>query len=117
MNVTQEIYQNNKKYICQRCGNCCRWPGVVKLTDEDTDRIAAFLGIGADQFIAEYTEVHPQRICLVLKSRANGECLFLEGKNICKINPVKPVQCNGFPNKWNFSGWRDVCEAIEAENT
>jgi hypothetical protein len=25
---------------------------------------------------------------------------------------VKPEQCSGFPNKWNFPGWRQVCEAI-----
>jgi hypothetical protein len=25
---------------------------------------------------------------------------------------VKPEQCAGFPNKWNFTGWRQVCEAI-----
>jgi uncharacterized protein len=113
MNATQEI---NKKYICQRCGNCCRWPGVVKLTDADTDQIAAFLNLSTDQFIAEYTVLHPQRICLMLKPRANGECLFLKGKNICLINSIKPVQCDGFPNGWNFPGWRDVCEAIEAKD-
>ena len=115
MNATQEIYQNNIKYICQRCGNCCRWPGVVKLTPEDTERIAAFLRLEVDQFIAEHTELHPQRICLVLKSRPNGECQFLQGKNICLINEVKPVQCDGFPNKWQTPGWREICEAIETE--
>jgi len=24
---------------------------------------------------------------------------------------VKPSQCAGFPNKWNFPGWQQVCEA------
>ena len=28
------------------------------------------------------------------------------------INEVKPQQCRDFPNKWNFPGWRQVCEAI-----
>lgn len=30
----------------------------------------------------------------------------------CRIHPVKPEQCSGFPNTWNFPGWRQVCEAI-----
>ena len=31
--------------------------------------------------------------------------------------PVKPLQCGGFPNEWNFPGWREVCEAIEIPAT
>jgi hypothetical protein len=33
--------------------------------------------------------------------------------NECRIQPVKPVQCRGFPNEWRFPGWREMCEAIE----
>jgi uncharacterized protein len=36
---------------------------------------------------------------------------MLDG-SACRIHPVKPGQCAGFPNKWNFPGWRDVCEAV-----
>ena len=36
---------------------------------------------------------------------------MLDG-NACRIHPVKPAQCAGFPNKWNFPGWRQVCEAV-----
>jgi hypothetical protein len=28
------------------------------------------------------------------------------------VQPAKPVQCAGFPNTWNFPGWREVCEAV-----
>ena len=30
-----------------------------------------------------------------------------------RLQPVKPLQCRGFPNTWNFPGWRKVCEAVE----
>ena len=36
---------------------------------------------------------------------------MLDG-NRCTIQAVKPIQCRGFPNQWNFPGWRKVCEAI-----
>ena len=26
-------------FECRRCGNCCRWPGAVKLLDEEVDAI------------------------------------------------------------------------------
>ncbi|MDR1146166.1 MAG: YkgJ family cysteine cluster protein [Verrucomicrobiales bacterium] len=109
MNETQVIY---RKYICRRCGNCCRWPGLVKLTAADTARLAAFLRLTVEELVAEYAELHPRRTGLVLKSRANGECCFLAGVNRCRVNPVKPAQCDGFPNRWQFPGWREVCAAV-----
>jgi Fe-S-cluster containining protein len=48
---------------------------------------------------------------LSLTEKQNHECVMLDGR-ACRIHPVKPAQCAGFPNKWNFPGWRDVCEAV-----
>jgi Fe-S-cluster containining protein len=99
-------------YQCQRCTNCCKWPGFVKLTDADISAIADFLGKTEGDFIQEFTRLRPNRDGLALIDKPNGECIFLDGP-ACAIQPVKPVQCRGFPNTWNFPGWRDVCEAIE----
>lgn len=98
-------------YACQRCGNCCRWPGEVPVSDVEIGRIAAHLGMEEDAFIETYTEVNRRRTGLTLRSRANHECAFLDGVD-CRIQAVKPDQCAGFPNRWNFPGWREVCEAI-----
>ena len=99
-------------YQCQRCTNCCKWPGFVKLTDADISAIAAFLGKTEPEFIQSYTRLRQYRDGLALIDKPNGECIFLDG-NDCAIQPVKPVQCGGFPNTWNFPGWRKVCEAVE----
>ncbi|MDR1191303.1 MAG: YkgJ family cysteine cluster protein [Verrucomicrobiales bacterium] len=115
MNMTQVFYQEKRKFICQRCGRCCRGPGVVKLADGEAERIAAFLNVSVERFVAEFTELHPRRICLVLQARADGGCRFLAGKNVCQINPVKPAQCDGFPHRWQFPGWREMCVAVETE--
>ncbi len=98
-------------YECQRCTRCCRWPGFVQLSNDDICRIAAHLGIGEWDFIQRYTRLRPNRHGLALTEGAGGACIFLEG-NACAIQPVKPAQCRGFPNRWNFPGWREVCEAI-----
>ena len=106
-----------KKWLCQRCGNCCRWPGLVRVTDQEVDTIANFLEIPVSTFLEEYTEITPDRRGLTIISKEDKSCLFLEEPNICKINDVKPIQCSGFPNTWNFPGWEKKCEAvlIEAE--
>ena len=103
------------RYLCQRCGNCCRWPGDVRLAEGETAQIAAFLGISESQFIEDCTRLNANRTGLSIIDKPNGECLFLEGLNTCRIQPVKPMQCRGFPNAWNFPGWREKCEAILIE--
>jgi len=103
--------EEEMEYVCQRCGNCCRWPGEVPVSDAEIARIAEFLGMDEEDFITRYTDVRLNRTGLTLISRPNHECIFLDGID-CRINPVKPVQCAGFPNQWNFPGWRKSCEAI-----
>ena len=98
-------------YQCQRCTNCCRWPGFVKVDDTDIAAISAQLGLSEHDFIQLYTRLRPRGEGLALIDKANGECIFLHGRD-CAVQSVKPRQCLGFPNTWNFPGWREVCEAI-----
>ena len=81
------------------------------ITDKETAAIANFLDLPEQEFIDRYTRLRANRQGLSIDDKPNGECLFLDGID-CRINPVKPAQCAGFPNQWNFPGWRDVCEAI-----
>lgn len=98
-------------YVCQRCTACCKWPGDVRIGEDEIHPIAAFLGVSDNDFIHQYTRLRSNRQGLSLLEKENHECIMLDG-NSCRIHPVKPSQCAGFPNKWNFPGWRDVCEAI-----
>ena len=100
-------------YLCQRCTACCRWPGDVYLEDEEVTRIARFLGLEEHVFVQEFTRIRANRTGLALMERANHECIMLEGDD-CRIHDVKPAQCEGFPNSWNFPGWRKFCKATPA---
>lgn len=104
---------SSPRYLCQRCGNCCRWPGDVRIGDDEVTRIAEFLELSEDEFTERFTRLNANRTGLSIIDKPNGECVFLEGVNVCRIQSVKPTQCGGFPNDWRFPGWRDVCEAIE----
>lgn len=98
-------------YQCQRCGNCCRWPGFVKIDADEIPAIAAHRNLAEGDFIQRLTRLRPRRDGLALADKPNGECIFFEGGG-CAIQEVKPRQCRGFPNEWNFPGWRDVCHAV-----
>jgi Fe-S-cluster containining protein len=98
-------------YVCQRCTNCCKWPGDVRLEEDEIPVIAGFMGLATEEFIQRYTRLRSNRLGLSLVEKDDHECVMLDG-NACRIHPVKPAQCGGFPNKWNFPGWRQVCEAV-----
>ncbi len=97
-------------YECDRCTACCRWPGQVRITEEEIKRLAEFLKLNESDFIQQFTRIHTQRNGLALQDKENGECIFLDG-NDCRVNPVKPRQCRDFPNLWNFPGFEKVCRA------
>jgi Fe-S-cluster containining protein len=98
-------------YVCQRCTACCKWPGDVRIEEDELAPIAEFLGMSEGDFIGKFTRLRSNRQGLSLIEKKNHECIMLDG-GACRIHPVKPEQCAGFPNKWNFPGWRKVCEAI-----
>ncbi len=97
-------------YVCQRCTACCKWPGDVRIAEDEVSRIAGFLGLTENEFLDRFTRLRTNRQGLSLIEKENHECIMLDG-NVCRIHSVKPAQCSGFPNKWNFLGWRQVCEA------
>ena len=86
----------------------------MRVSDGETLRIAAFLGMNVDDFIANETELAPDRKGLVLKSRPDGSCAYLTADNLCRINPVKPDKCRTFPLEWTNPDSYDVCPALSS---
>lgn len=100
------------------CGECCHWPGCVHLVPDEINPIAAALQLPAQEFIAQYTTLGPDRHGLILTEKSDGACIFLED-NRCRIHPVKPRQCLDFPQRWNFEGFEWLCRTkrINAGNS
>jgi len=101
---------------CQRCGACCRWPGLVRITEAETSAMAAFLNLDAGAFAAAYTRLHPDRKGLALNDKENGECIFLDNGR-CAVQTVKPQQCRDFPNLWKHPDMAAQCQAKPLEVT
>lgn len=95
-------------FHCIQCHACCREPGYVRLTKEELDAIALFLGMDVHEFIDQFTLLTKDRTTLSLIEKEDGSCIFLN-VNGCKINPVKPLQCRNFPHEWKFSGFETIC--------
>jgi Fe-S-cluster containining protein len=97
------------KFECRRCGNCCRVPGYVHLTQSEIDACAEYLKMGAGEFIEKYTRLTKYRTGLSLLERQDGSCIFLSEGGECLIEPVKPLQCRQFPAIWKYDDMEEVC--------
>lgn len=104
------VVDQDNYYVCDRCTACCKWPGDVRIEEDEIPKIAEYLGMAEQEFIDRFTRLRSNRKGLSIIEKANHECVMLENGG-CKIHTVKPDQCKGFPNRWNFPGWQNVCEA------
>jgi len=100
-------------YVCTRCGNCCKWPGQVKLTDADIAAMAEHLGITVEEFVETRTRLRDDRQGLSLTDNQDGHCVFFEEPDVCQIHAARPEQCRRFPTHWNFPGFEAECDAIK----
>ena len=106
------------QFNCRRCGACCRIKnGIVRVSEDEITRISEFLGIAEADFIANETELSPDRKSLVLKSLPDGTCAYLTPDNLCRINPVKPDKCRTFPFAWTNPDSATVCPEMAASHS
>jgi Fe-S-cluster containining protein len=101
-----------RSFKCQQCGECCRWPGHVLLTEEDIARMAVAAGLSEEEFIARYTTLAANRRQLSLTDApdGSGSCVLLKD-NRCLLYEARPAQCRDFPYGWRVA---EGCPALDA---
>ncbi len=87
------------KFECTECGECCLVRGdyaYVYLNEEESARLAEFLGIEKTEFRERYT--FRDRLGWTQLEFRGDRCVFLEeeGKR-CTVHPARPTQCRTFP--------------------
>lgn len=107
------------QFECKQCGNCCRGNGYVRITPDESKRIARFLNIKVASFYNQYTfrpdgqtDVGTEDNEHWLLDTETRECAFLEN-NLCKIHPVKPAQCRDFPQHWRPRDFFHYCKGMQ----
>lgn len=106
---------SGKVFQCDKCGNCCRPHGYVRLGNDEVEAIAAHIGVRVGEFTGRYTKLVDNRTGLSLTEHADGSCVFLSPDGECHIESVKPQQCRDFPVKWNYPGFERNCRAMKKE--
>jgi len=117
------FYTNGLRFGCVRCSRCCRHtPGYVFLSEQDIEKLCAFLDIHRDEFYRSYCRQVPLGIVnrVSLTEKPNLDCVFWENDG-CTVYAARPLQCRSFPF-WSSSlsskvRWKEVareCPGIGA---
>ena len=84
------------------------------MAEGETIPIAAHLGMAEAEFLERYTRVTADRRGLSLTEAPDGACVLLASDGLCRIHPVKPRQCRGFPVEWRYDGCETFCAGLQA---
>ncbi len=93
------------RFGCTMCGNCCSGPpGYVLVTEEETQKLAARLGLDTQTFIDQYTHQMSRGTSLNERLTPEGsfDCVFLDrttipGRAVCGVYEDRPQQCRTWP--------------------
>ena len=81
-------------FQCRQCGDCCAGRGGILVKPHEIEAMAALLALPVAEFRGRFVEASDLGPRL---TAANGVCVFLMAKNLCRVHPVKPFICRQWP--------------------
>lgn len=116
-------YAEGLKFTCTQCGNCCTGaPGYVYVDEQEIGLIADFIGSPNGKLGKEHLR-RVGRAYSLTEDKKSGDCCFLklvDGKRICSIYPVRPLQCRTWPfwdiNLDSPADWADAAKGCPGMN-
>lgn len=107
-------------FSCNKCGNCCKWNGIVHIFKNDFEKIQEKYNFNYDELSIEkyfcfmierfifknYTLNIPR---LILKN-IKGRCIFYDENKSCKIHDIKPMMCRTAPFNYSILNHNSVRE-------
>ncbi len=92
--IMQELHEEEfERTDCLQCANCCKTTGPL-FTQADIERIAKYLKLKPQKFIADYLSVDEDGDHVLQQL----PCTFLDSDNYCTIYDLRPKACREFPH-------------------
>jgi len=112
--------ENASPFTCKQCGDCCFGFGGTYVTEQDIQRIADYIDVDPQQFVARFCRRSGEKQILVQGDE--GYCIFWKGN--CTIHPVKPKMCREWPyiaslyiDFGNWSAMASMCPGMRKRAT
>ncbi len=88
------FFDNGLYFKCKQCGACCTGsPGIIRVQQDEIEKIAGFLSVPVHEFIQEY--IYSYGPGHSIREHPDGRCYFFDEK--CMIYNARPIQCRTFP--------------------
>lgn len=91
---------DGKPFECTQCGKCCRWGGIVSLTDEDISRLSKHHDLEKENFLKGYASKKKDGKYALKNKKDSSDCIYMKGDK-CSIYDIKPEQCDKYPVKYD----------------
>ena len=84
-------------FYCTGCGDCCRGGGNVYFSQEEMENVKEFLNLSEEKWsLMKDRLVQFKKNGLYVHSSSKA-CIFIDKENLCRIYPVRPLQCRSYP--------------------
>lgn len=93
-----DLYKRlQRDFRCGKCGHCCSVGGDMVVTQDDLDRIVAYLELTPEDIESIFYHAGGSRY-RQYKLRHTQPCYFLDKlDHTCTIHEVKPQACRDYP--------------------
>ncbi|MCS7205903.1 MAG: YkgJ family cysteine cluster protein [Leptospiraceae bacterium] len=88
-------------FTCIQCGKCCEGSGRVYFTKSDLLHIKQYLRLSNSEYSQLLKKLNLFEQNGLWVYRIHSRCIFLDENQLCKIYPVRPLQCRTFPY-WSY---------------
>jgi thymidylate kinase len=95
--ATDQSKTSKPYYLCQRCGNCCRWPGDVRVNNEEVALIADFIDVPLDQLLERLKKRELDRF--EREDRSFFERIYTGFHTMAATDPQRWMIVDGTPPK------------------
>ncbi len=93
------FYSRGLDFACTRCSHCCRGePGFVFLSEDDLQRLLAFLSLDFRSFFKKFARLVDTGtgFALALLELPGCDCVFWSNSG-CSVYDARPIQCSTYP--------------------
>lgn len=118
----RDFWENGLQFTCTQCGKCCCGePGIVYFSQEEFERLAAFLkktkNISRETLVSQF--MRPYRDAFTARDDfPDGHCIFFD--HGCTVYEVRPSQCRDFPfwrcNLRDINAWNETAKSCPGMN-
>ncbi len=82
-------------FTCTMCGVCCQGEGGIILSPHDIARLANFMDLAEQDFLAAFAKQRNGKPAL--KSGEDGFCIFYKTNIGCGVHEARPDVCRAWP--------------------